>query len=125
MPITDAMKEGKEPMRTFGDLMQFFDQKTKPPENAQKPAGQSAEAKRIDRKNRPHFSRNARDQPSEPACEDQPMKKQNPSEANEVQDRANDKREVIMLKIPSRSKMPLNLSPDKMHESNRMAAEIL
>jgi uncharacterized protein len=23
-PITDAMKKGKEPMRTFGDLMQFF-----------------------------------------------------------------------------------------------------
>jgi len=26
-PITDAMKKGKEPMRTFGDLMQFFQQK--------------------------------------------------------------------------------------------------
>ena len=26
-PITDAMKKGKEPMRTFGDLMQFFENK--------------------------------------------------------------------------------------------------
>jgi len=34
IPITDAMKKGKEPMRTFGDLMQFFVAKTddkKPP----------------------------------------------------------------------------------------------
>ena len=34
IPITDAMKKGKEPMRTFGDLMQFFEAKTddkKPP----------------------------------------------------------------------------------------------
>ncbi len=34
IPITDAMKKGKEPMRTFGDLMQFFGAKTddqKPP----------------------------------------------------------------------------------------------
>ena len=23
-PITDAMKEGKEPLRSFGDLQQFF-----------------------------------------------------------------------------------------------------
>jgi len=28
IPITDAMKKGKEPMRTFGDLMQFFVAKT-------------------------------------------------------------------------------------------------
>jgi uncharacterized protein len=27
IPITDSMKAGKEPMRTFGDLMQFFQQK--------------------------------------------------------------------------------------------------
>lgn len=25
VPITEAMRDGKEPMRTFGDLMQFFD----------------------------------------------------------------------------------------------------
>ncbi len=34
IPITDAMKKGKEPMRTFGDLMQFFGAKAdeqKPP----------------------------------------------------------------------------------------------
>ena len=27
IPITDAMKVGKEPMRTFGDLLQFYQQK--------------------------------------------------------------------------------------------------
>lgn len=34
------MKKGKEPMRTFGDLMQFFEAKTddkKPPKKGQKP----------------------------------------------------------------------------------------
>ena len=33
IPITDAMKIGKEPMRTFGDLMQFFEQKKTPGDN--------------------------------------------------------------------------------------------
>ncbi|MCE5266770.1 MAG: helix-hairpin-helix domain-containing protein [Planctomycetaceae bacterium] len=28
VPITDAMKTGKEPMRTFGDLVQFYQQKS-------------------------------------------------------------------------------------------------
>jgi protein Tex len=28
IPISDGMKKGKEPMRTFGDLMQFFEAKT-------------------------------------------------------------------------------------------------
>jgi len=27
IPITEAMKEGKEPLRTFGDLVQFYQQK--------------------------------------------------------------------------------------------------
>ena len=31
VPITEAMKAGKEPMRTFGDLMQFFHQGTETP----------------------------------------------------------------------------------------------
>jgi uncharacterized protein len=38
-PITDAMKKGKEPMRTFGDLMQFFggdSEKKRPPEKDSK-----------------------------------------------------------------------------------------
>jgi uncharacterized protein len=41
-PISDAMKKGKEPMRTFGDLMQFFganDEKKKPPEKEPKASG--------------------------------------------------------------------------------------
>jgi protein Tex len=32
VPITDAMKKGKEPLRTFGDLMQFYQQQTVAPE---------------------------------------------------------------------------------------------
>jgi len=28
-PITDGMKEGKEPLRSFGDLQQFFDMQKK------------------------------------------------------------------------------------------------
>ncbi len=47
IPITDAMKEGKEPMRTFGDLMQFYEQKSKPPQQPQKPAQQPPDAKEI------------------------------------------------------------------------------
>ena len=45
-PITDAMKKGKEPMRTFGDLMQFFgatDEKKKPPEKESKKGGKKPE----------------------------------------------------------------------------------
>ena len=29
-PITKKMKEGAEPMRSFGDLLQFFDDDVKP-----------------------------------------------------------------------------------------------
>jgi uncharacterized protein len=39
IPITEEMKKGKEPMRTFGDLMQFFEAKTedtKPPQAGKK-----------------------------------------------------------------------------------------
>jgi hypothetical protein len=39
------MKEGKEPMRTFGDLIQFYDQKNKQPEKTQNPPEHPAEAK--------------------------------------------------------------------------------
>lgn len=31
VPITEAMKKGKEPLRTFGDLMQFYQHKTAAP----------------------------------------------------------------------------------------------
>jgi len=36
-PITDAMKKGKEPMRTFGDLMQFFGDKSGSKSDDKKP----------------------------------------------------------------------------------------
>lgn len=42
VPITDEMKSGKEPMRTFGDLMQFFQMKKQPP--PAKPAADAPEA---------------------------------------------------------------------------------
>jgi protein Tex len=45
IPITDAMKDGKEPMRTFGDLMQFYEQKGKKEEEPNTPAHQAAQAK--------------------------------------------------------------------------------
>jgi len=37
VPLTDSMKKGKEPLRTFGDLKQFFDLKTD--ETEEKPSG--------------------------------------------------------------------------------------
>lgn len=37
VPLTDAMREGKAPLRTFGDLKQFFDLKSQPPENEGEP----------------------------------------------------------------------------------------
>jgi uncharacterized protein len=38
IPITDGMKAGKEPLRTFGDLLQFYKQKPDVPEDNQPPA---------------------------------------------------------------------------------------
>ena len=38
IPITDSMKAGKEPMRTFGDLLQFYQHKTVAPADNQPPA---------------------------------------------------------------------------------------
>ena len=64
IPITDAMKKGKEPMRTFGDLMQFFEAKTddkKPPaakkkeqgESRARPAARCISCRRSDRVGKP------------------------------------------------------------------------
>ncbi|HEY4759085.1 MAG TPA: Tex-like N-terminal domain-containing protein, partial [Thermoguttaceae bacterium] len=36
VPLTDGMKQGKEPMRTFGDLLQFYEQIHKPQEETTK-----------------------------------------------------------------------------------------
>jgi uncharacterized protein len=38
IPITEGMKAGKEPMRTFGDLLQFYQHKTVGPDDGQLPA---------------------------------------------------------------------------------------
>src|SRR5208282_3179486 len=38
IPITDAMKTGKEPMRTFGDLFQFYQHKPVDPDDHKPPA---------------------------------------------------------------------------------------
>jgi hypothetical protein len=32
VPLTNEMKAGKAPLRTFGDLKQFFELKEQPPE---------------------------------------------------------------------------------------------
>jgi transcriptional accessory protein Tex/SPT6 len=40
-PISDAMQKGEEPLRSFGDLMQFFDQSNPP---AEPPTNKKAEA---------------------------------------------------------------------------------
>ncbi|MHC4177406.1 MAG: helix-hairpin-helix domain-containing protein, partial [Planctomycetota bacterium] len=42
IPITDAMKDGKEPMRTFGDLAQFFDQQPPQPDGSKQEESQDA-----------------------------------------------------------------------------------
>ena len=50
-PITEEMKKGKAPMRTFGDLMQFFgakEEKKKPPEKEPKEGGQKPESVAAD-----------------------------------------------------------------------------
>ncbi|TWT66493.1 S1 RNA-binding domain-containing protein [Allorhodopirellula solitaria] len=47
-PLTDAMQKGKEPLRSFGDLMQFVTKDKAPAEKtppAEQPAKQSGEAK--------------------------------------------------------------------------------
>ena len=44
-PITDAMAEGREPMRTFGDLAQFYDKaRTKQKDSTKKPKGDKDQA---------------------------------------------------------------------------------
>jgi hypothetical protein len=35
VPLTDEMKTGKAPLRTFGDLMQFFELKHSPPQTGE------------------------------------------------------------------------------------------
>jgi uncharacterized protein len=41
-PITKAMEEGREPMRSFGDLMQLFDKKRQKPKGDEPPPGPEA-----------------------------------------------------------------------------------
>jgi len=42
-PLTKAMKEGKEPLRTFGDLKQFFTTREEPPVSEPEAGGEAAE----------------------------------------------------------------------------------
>ena len=44
IPITEDMKKGKEPMRTFGDLMQFYQHKTAGPDDHPPAAAEQAPA---------------------------------------------------------------------------------
>jgi uncharacterized protein len=49
-PITDAMKDGREPMRTFGDLKQFFDIERSPDEGSEKKSADENQAAKDDEK---------------------------------------------------------------------------
>ncbi len=63
VPITDEMKAGKTPMRTFGDLLQFFDikqQDTKKP-----PEKKTPESKPVENKPPEDQPKNTPDQPPE------------------------------------------------------------
>jgi uncharacterized protein len=42
-PLTKAMKEGKEPLRTFGDLKQFFTNREEPPAAEPEAGGEASE----------------------------------------------------------------------------------
>jgi transcriptional accessory protein Tex/SPT6 len=47
IPITEAMKEGKEPMRTFGDLLQFYEVKKTPESPKRVETAEAAEEKKT------------------------------------------------------------------------------
>ncbi len=42
-PLTKAMKEGKEPLRTFGDLKQFLTSREEPPAAEPEAGGEASE----------------------------------------------------------------------------------
>lgn len=50
VPITEAMKEGKEPMRTFGDLLQYFGDKSGKSDDSQKKDGHQPKPKKTGNK---------------------------------------------------------------------------
>lgn len=61
VPITEAMKAGKEPMRTFGDLAQYFEQQQDESDGATQDEAQNAESQT------PATKDQAEDKPSQPA----------------------------------------------------------
>ncbi len=86
-PITDEMKAGKEPMRTFGDLLQFYQQQPadnadpQPAEEIQQPAGdkdQSPSEEKIEDKQRPATPQPPEEQ-SPPAEQEPPAVEQEAS----------------------------------------------
>ncbi len=67
-PITEEMKSGKTPMRTFGDLMQFYQQK--PADDGQPPAKEDAPAaKAVEDKSPPAVEQPAAEKVDSPAVE--------------------------------------------------------
>jgi hypothetical protein len=42
-PISEAMQQGKEPLRSFGDLMQFFKKPASAPTSTEPPANSNPE----------------------------------------------------------------------------------
>ena len=96
IPLTDEMKKGKEPLRTFGDLLQFYELKQQPgdppqaPQPAAEPQAADPNSKRQSaERNARGASRNSADrrrsstQPESPA-EPQAAEQQTPP-ASEVQ----------------------------------------
>ena len=72
IPITDEMKAGKEPMRTFGDLLQFYSQKQSGDGPATKDQGKSKPPKKSPPKPAPPAAGESTAMPSAPTGGEQP-----------------------------------------------------
>lgn len=78
-PITDAMKEGKEPLRTFGDLLQFYAHTHKPslPPKPPKPPAEPPAAEQQPPAEQQAFAA----PPEQPPCEPSPPEPSPPAPA--------------------------------------------
>ncbi len=72
IPITDEMKAGKEPMRTFGDLLQFYSEKQSGDGPATKDQGKSKPPKKSPPKPAPPAAGESTAMPSAPTGGEQP-----------------------------------------------------
>lgn len=81
VPITEEMKSGKKPMRTFGDLLQFYDHKESDskPDTAKKPAQAKKPAKAKKPKKKPQDDQSAAPEPEAPSPQAQPPRDGSPA----------------------------------------------